>query len=205
MATFEDQNALKLYITLMEEIKERAALINTVTAMQTDIPKRLLRELCYLQLRMMCELIAAGCLIAHGDITNTKFFRRDAYKADEILRRLEGLHQDFYPIPGRPEQVGPGHTHFANVDFDYLSKSDLIKLYGTCGDILHKGRLPKIITKTPDPSDFEDVKLWGQKLLNLLSAHRISRIGGCFHFVVFLAHAAHNQNVYAVIAESPKP
>jgi hypothetical protein len=48
---------------------------------------------------MLCELIALGCLIAHGDVTNTNYFQNKAYKADDILRKLEELHADLEVVP----------------------------------------------------------------------------------------------------------
>ena len=89
MATKRDEEALALYIRLMEEVKGRAFSINAITHSPIQIGPPLIREYCFLQLRMLCELIALGCLVAHGDIANTKYFQRDAYKADDIMRRLE--------------------------------------------------------------------------------------------------------------------
>jgi hypothetical protein len=201
MASKSDEAALALYVNIMEEVKGRAFGINTITQSQIAIGPPLIREYCFLQLRMLCELIALGCLVAHGDITKTKYFQRDAYKADDILRRLEELHPEFYPFPVTPI-FNPGHIHLEPITSGFLTKAELISLYGRCGDILHKGTLDLLISPRPWRMDYTDIGEWGQKILNLLSSHRISRIGGRFHMVVFLEHIPSGGNVHAAIAEN---
>jgi hypothetical protein len=205
MATVADEKAMNLYKSLMEEAKIRALSINTI-GHAALLPYPLVREYAYLQLRMLCELIALGCLAAHGDITQTKYFQREAYKADEILKRLEGLHQQFYPVPVWPK-FSPGHVHLEAhpPGFDFLSKDDLLQLYGKCGDVLHKGRLPRIILPPVQSNDQQEVQRWGQKILNLLSSHRITRLGGNLHFLILLEVKSAGGNVQVAIAESPKP
>ena len=168
------------------------------------MPVPLQREYCFLQLRMLCELIALGCLIAHGDIEETKSSRvQEAYHAGEIVKRLEKLHPNFYPSP-RNLVFMPGHVHLGDYDREFLTKSELITLYGKCGDALHRGSLRQLLDpKSQVPADFSDIQEWGQKILNLLSVHLISRIGGNFHFVVMLESPQAGSNVLVSLAESP--
>jgi hypothetical protein len=200
MPTKSDEAALALYISVMEEVKARSFSINTITQSAIALGPPLIREYCFLQLRMLCELIALGCLVAHGDITKTKYFQRDAYKADDIMRRLEELHPEFYPFPVTPI-FNPGHVHLEPISSGFLTKPELISLYGRCGDVLHKGTLDRLISPKPLRMDYADIMDWGQKILNLLSSHRISRVGGHFHFLVFLEHRDSGGNVSGWIAE----
>jgi hypothetical protein len=55
-------NAVRLYCDLMEEIKRRAEVIQNVTGSRIEVPIVVGLELCYLQLRMICELIALALL-----------------------------------------------------------------------------------------------------------------------------------------------
>ena len=108
MATQADLNAAQLYTAIMEEAKSRALSINTVTGPGLALPVVLRREFCFLQLRMLCELIALGCLVAHGDIEETKLATfQKAYNAGDIINRLGKLHPAFYPSPRKPE-FSPG-------------------------------------------------------------------------------------------------
>jgi hypothetical protein len=213
MPTKSDERAKDLYQSIMVEVMIRTFSINTATRTPTTIPQALIREYCFLQLRMLCELVALGCLVAHGDITTRQHFQK-VYKADEILRRLEKLHPDFFPYPFKPvftpatpqEPVGGLQLH--ETDADYLKKDELIQLYAKCGSALHKGSLRRLLSikMTPEPEPYRDISFWGQKLLNLLSAHRISRIGNRFHLIALLNLTAPNSDqatVQVAIAESP--
>ena len=60
---------LNLYAALMEEVKIRIDVIKIIVGTTpVPMPSTLMREYCFLQLRMICELIALGCLTAHGEI-----------------------------------------------------------------------------------------------------------------------------------------
>src|SRR5665213_3618026 len=126
----QDQLRL-LYCDLMEEIKARHSIIENVFAGKFNLPPFAASEFCYLQLRVVCELIALACLAAHGDIEATrkgKLFK--AYNADQIIKDLGRLHPDFYPRPtkqviddkGVPIKVTP-------ITSGYLTKEDLLTLY----------------------------------------------------------------------------
>lgn len=205
MATQADLDAASVYSSIMEEAKFRALSINAITSSQLGLPVPLLREYGFLQLRMLCELIALACLVAHGDIEKTKAsVLQNEYKAGVIVKRLEKLHPNFYPSP-RNLIFSPGHVHLADYDRDFLTKEELLTLYGKSGDVLHRGSLRELLDpKSQPPADFRDIQNWGQKILNLLSVHLISRIGGNFHFVVALEAQQVGGNVLVSVAESPK-
>jgi hypothetical protein len=57
--------------------------------------------------------------------------------------------------------------------------------------------------KNQPPADFRDIQHWGQKILNLLSVHIISRVGGNFHLVTALEAPQVGGNVLVSLAESP--
>jgi hypothetical protein len=205
MPTQADLDAASAYSSIMEEAKLRALSINTVTGSSVELPVPLLREYGFLQLRMLCELIALGCLVAHGDIEGTKaaVLQRE-YKAGVIVKRLEKLHPNFYPSPRKPI-FSPGHVHLDDYDREFLTKSELLTLYGRCGDVLHRGSLRDLLDpRNEPPTDFRDIQNWGQKILNLLSVHLISRAGGNFHFIVALEAAQTGGNVLVSVAESSK-
>jgi hypothetical protein len=202
--TQADLDAASAYSSIMEEAKLRALSINTITGAPVGLPVPLLREYSFLQLRMLCELIALGCLVAHGDIEGAKAALQKEYKAGVIVKRLEKLHPNFYPSPRKPI-FSPGHVHLDDYDGEFLTKDELLTLYGRCGDVLHRGSLRDLLgPKSQPPTDFRDIHGWGQKILNLLSVHLISRVGGNFHFIVALDAPQTGGNVLVSLAESPK-
>jgi hypothetical protein len=57
---------MSLYAQLMEEAKSRLTAIDGAVKGESGLPVLFVREFCYLQLRMPCEAIALGCLVAHA-------------------------------------------------------------------------------------------------------------------------------------------
>ncbi|MDR3450929.1 MAG: hypothetical protein P4M15_14525 [Alphaproteobacteria bacterium] len=204
MPTQADLDAARTYTSIMEEAKFRALSINRLTG-PIALSAPLAREFCFLQLRMLCELIALGCLVAHGDIEETKSPQlQKSYNAGDIVKLLEKLHPNFYPSPRKPV-FSPGHVHLEDYDGEYLTKDELLTLYGRCGDALHRGSLRNLLNrKSQPPADFQDIQRWGQKILNLLSFHIISRVGGNFHLVAALEAAQVGGNVLVSVAEAPE-
>ncbi len=184
-----DLDAANVYSSIMEEAKFCALSINMFTDSGHTLPVPLKREYCFLQLRMLCELIALGCLVAHGDMEETKSSSlQKEYRAGEIVKRLEKLHPNFYPSPRKPV-FNPGNVHLVDYDREFLTKSELITLYGKCGDALHRGNLQQLLDpKNQPPADFRDIHEWGQKILNLLSVHLISRRGASSIYLSCLWH-----------------
>jgi hypothetical protein len=80
-----------LYCNLMSGIKGR---LETIAYVVGQPPLSLARyEFGYLQLRLICEVMAIACLTAHGDVIATKQPRlRRSWSAGEILNGLEKLH-----------------------------------------------------------------------------------------------------------------
>jgi hypothetical protein len=90
------------YRDLMLEIKERTLSIGHVASGRTGLHGPLTREFCFLQLRMICECIALSCLVAHGDLAEIQASRfQKETAADLLMKKLEGLHSDFFPYPVR--------------------------------------------------------------------------------------------------------
>ena len=96
--TPNQSEAIQIYADLLNEIKIRISCMNRATMGQTGLPGLAVKEFCFLQLRFMCELIALGCLVAHGDIKQVTKLKKE-YAADRIISRLENLHSNFYPTP----------------------------------------------------------------------------------------------------------
>ena len=67
MANNTDPKAI--YANLMDEAKTRIDSIERAISGQFNLHPMLIQEFCYLQLRLLCEGIALGCVVSHGDIT----------------------------------------------------------------------------------------------------------------------------------------
>lgn len=203
MATKKQLGAIDLYANLMVEVKIRMTSIETACSGQTELPGPLVREFCFLQLRMICELIALGCLTAHGDIKATQSGKlAKEYSADRILMLLGDLHPDFYPRPTRHIQLGSHRHHFEEIKDGFMTKADLSQLYQKCGGILHRGSIKKLLTgKMSYQTNFPEIMRLTQKIYNLLRTHQVMLLGGKTIFVCTL-HQKDTGNVQVAIAEA---
>jgi hypothetical protein len=179
MSSKKVSESLTLYANFMEEIKVRVASIEAVQkGGAVTIPGVILSEFCFLQLRMICELIALGCLTAHGDIKAATKLRND-FAADKIMNQLEKLHPTFYPSPVSQSvslvKDNIRAHHLTGITSKFLTKEELVALYRKCGNKLHKGSLKKLISaKTPIETNFLEVFGWTAKIRELLNHHTIS-------------------------------
>lgn len=136
----------------------------------------LAEELCYFQLRMICETIACGCLIAHGDMTGLNLDKiRSEWSADAIFKHIDGLHEDFYPKACTFE-LTPGRVNIVwnENEAQYLSKSDFLKLYGQTHARTHRGSLKHMSKRPPYITvDFSPITAWTNKIFALMDNHVI--------------------------------
>lgn len=183
----DDDVSLMPYLNLMEEAKSRALAINTLLGMKASMPEAYLRECCFLQLRMLCEVIALGCLVAHDDVVakrGSRLLKR--YEPGAIFKEVEQLHPDFYPIPCAFERTEAG-IHLGDYEKPFLRQSELTKLWEQAGSLLHRGSLKKFRSDSKKQElGFSDIVTWGQKALNLLSVHRIAHRGAQSGLIVLL-------------------
>jgi hypothetical protein len=134
-----------IYANLMDEAKARIDAIDRAKNGQFNLHPMLVQEFCYLQLRLLCEVIALGCLVAHGDITkiDLKPFSKK-YDADTIIKKLEPLHPEFYPRPVIMTIVPNISVNIEEKKDGYLTKQELLSLYGKAGTYVHRGVLKKL-------------------------------------------------------------
>jgi hypothetical protein len=204
MPTTEQLAASNLYRDLMIEIRSRIHVIDTATMNQIPVAPPFVREFCFLQIRMMCELIALGCLAAHGDLKGSKKSKLDRlWAADKIIEELESLHQDFFPIAVIKTKVATGY-HIEPKNPQPLTKQDMLKLYYKCGDVLHKGSTKKILAaKQPVVVHYPEITSIAQKFRDLISDHAIFMLGGQQSFLCNIFPEGTSETVTVAIAERP--
>jgi hypothetical protein len=164
-----------------------------------------IREFYFLQIRMICELIALGCLVAHGDIkaTQTRAFRA-AWSPAEIIPRLEKLHPEFFPKPVSPTLIGTRIGHLADASAGALTKDELLVLYGRCGNVLHRGSTHKLLSgNIPVQTHFPAIVRWADKIRKLLEHHVVLMHGGQTVFVCALVGPGGRAVTDIGLAEGP--
>jgi hypothetical protein len=210
VADARQEAANRLYMNLMEEAKARFACINAAINGSLVLPEALVREIGFLQLRMLCELIALGCLIAHGDVREKTKNLSKEFAADRIIHRLSQLHPAFYPYPVRVEVDNvKNHVQLHDQTKSFRRQDELPKLYFRCAEFLHRGTVRKLAsTRAPETllvaqKDFKEIGNWTNKIIALLNDHRISSIDNRRHLIVIMSAASAGGQVQVAYAESP--
>ena len=155
---------------------------------------------------MLCELIAIGCLVLHGDINKRGIGKlKGKWSADDIITALENIHPAFYPIPHTQEKTTNGF-HLTALKDGFLTKTDLVHLVHTCGNHLHRGSLKKVLKgRQPTQFNFPDVLGWAQKIGTLLSTHMIPLFEEGILVLVILRNINDNGRVQIAFASKPFP
>lgn len=172
----QEQKIMSDYKALMSELKLRVKLIRSLLNDPQPHPQGFVKEFCYLQIRMVCELIALGCLIAHSGIKGAQTgYLKKAYAADRIVDELEKLHPHFFPLAFVPIVGDDGLlTGITQAPDGYLTKDELIRLNGLCGDALHRGNIQRFLSKEqPASTNRAATVAWVDKLVSLLEHHSI--------------------------------
>jgi hypothetical protein len=166
------------YVKFIEEIKERfevIALFEQSGSVGVDVlPEPFALETCYLQIRLICELIALACLVGHGPgLGNDVDPLTKTYKPHEIMRGLAALKPDFFPKQLRwtVQNKDDGTADMTLEPTEVLTADDVVALHGKMGNILHRGRLSRILEAKEHPRSFQDVRGTCERLMRLLGRH----------------------------------
>jgi len=162
------------YTDLMNEVKERLYVIEDVLSGRTALNGPLAHEFCFLQLRIICECISYACVIAHAyieELQAPKF--QKVWSADKLMRSLDELHHEFYPKP-RSITITNNNIQLDEINTPHLTKDDLKRLNGICGDKLHRGS-PEKYVYNPTPvrleADRQTIIDFGNKIFRLMESH----------------------------------
>ena len=179
--TKSEERLAKRYCDLMEEIKWRdksiIGFLNMPRAQKDSfvIPPPLMVDFCYLQLRIICELIALGCMLMHKDIpeTRTKNMRTE-WNATKMAALMKRLHPNFFPDPLFADDVKKARGS----DFKYLTKERFNRLYGDISKKIHRGSLEDVMAQRQFSINVSEIGKWRMEIYNLLMVHWISIKGG---------------------------
>ena len=192
----------QIYADLMDEARIRIhAMRDAINARGSWAP-RLLQEFLYLQLRTLCETIALGCLVAHGDVKNRSTLKRWGIPA--VMKEMEKLNPDFYPRPVRIRFL-PEVVKLDDYSAPTLSKAELVKLWERSGSFVHRGSAKDLLAAQASELvvNLDPVVEWGVKILNLLDQHVISSADKKSHIVAVLSHVESEGRSKVWIAKSP--
>lgn len=167
----------KLYLDLMDEVRLRVELVARLVEDCEQWRPQFLQEICWLQLRMICETIAIACLLAHGDVKGRN--QLDRQKPHEIFTIMKDINPDFFPKP-IIVTVKDGHAKVKQRDDrQFMAAKDLEKLWNMAGDRLHRGKSWHVVSQRKDgPTvSLDAITQPTTDLIQLLQRHVICGIG----------------------------
>jgi hypothetical protein len=174
--SFGKDAAFSLYCSAISETRYRTEVVRSLIGdSPPNVEARYLQELSYLQLRKVCELIAFGCLVAHGDIRGTQTSKsKKKWNADKIVLALRKLHRNFYPQPFTIGRIVGKTAIEEKMEEPFLTKAELLSLYRVeCPRYLHSGTVDDLVARRRPPIDRNKIAGYLGKISNLLTRHRI--------------------------------
>jgi hypothetical protein len=176
----------KVYVKCMEKVKERIGAIRYLNRASPPLGGNtmLTTELTFVQFRKILELIAFASLTSNKEryAEARKDFRAQ-WNADEIVKVVERINPNFYPMPVMlgPERAGGVRSIRERPD-GYLTKTEFKRLYIATGEVLHM-RNPFAKKQTPTRVDHE-VNEYAQRIQNLVTRHLIRMVDGKITWIV---------------------
>lgn len=186
--SFPSDDILERYLHLAREIVIRIDLVAAACYGHLNMTPPYAREYCYLQYRRICELIALGCLLLHGDLSNVQSQKtKKEWNAHNIMKILIRSHKHAFPQSVIVESDGKLSNYLANSKPNALTLDDFNNLYAECGEVLHRGTIKSLeeggaIKK----EDYDKIIEWSHKICDLLNQHIIARSSGRSMYLITL-------------------
>jgi hypothetical protein len=141
-----NKKSIEIYCDLIVELKYRIECIDKILDKKIPLRMKIAEEICYLQLRMICELIAIGCLIINEEISSKKSYLLKTYKTDWIISQMTRLHPNFFLTPLENEDSKEDPPQRVHKKIGFLTKEDLATLWNKhAGSHLHRGSARNIL------------------------------------------------------------
>ncbi len=188
MEQFSTDSAVQRYLPLMHELAIRIDLISHACDGKLNLTPPYAREYAYLQFRRICELIALGCLLLHGDLpyAQTQTAKRE-WNAEKIMRNLHKNHPHSFPQSVIREKTSNGWNIKANSNINALTLDEFNKLYIECGEVLHRGKIRSLEDSGVITSkDYQKIIDWQRKIFDLMNGHLIGRLNDNSFYIISL-------------------
>lgn len=161
------------FVSLYTEIKSRldhlATEIAAIRNLDWSWSTAFKTEYCYLQIRLICELIALASIAAHTNQTLNSDLMT-AYNADKIFELLSRANPFCFPRPASIRLTDNGVE--VNVsDQGALDRKGLAKIYRHCDSYLHRGRAKGLVAREVRQLDLTWLARAGRQLGQLVSHH----------------------------------
>ena len=178
---------LNKYCQVMEEVKRRTSVVEHFLGQPHHaLYQAAAIESACLQVRKILELVAMGSLVANQDIWNGSLRElRNAWNANDILRRLRRVNPDFYPQPVvEVPLTGPVKSDIKDLPEGFLTEEMFGDLYGKLGEVLHANN------PLGPPTDYdywlEAIPQQMNLIIKLLNSHKIKLLDDPNMFLIHM-------------------
>ena len=188
MDDFSADSAVKGYLPLMHELAIRMDIVARACDGKLNLSPPYAREFAYFQFRRMCEIIALGCLLLHGDLPFVQTIKtKNEWNAEKIMKALHKNYIHAFPQSLTREKTSDGWKMICNSKPNALSIGELKNLYNECGHVLHRGSIRSLeAEKAISRKDYDKVLEWQSKLVDLMNEHFIGRANGKGFYIISL-------------------
>ena len=170
------------YVAQMDEINRRVASIKTIAEISVGhLPMAVVTECIYLQFRKVLELIAMSSLVANSpameQMNRSRRKLGNKWNGETILKLVEGINPDFYPIPiiERQPRHSAAKAELVEKTESFLTRNDFSRLYNLCGGLMHADN--PLGGKTDYKNYWDEGPGWESRILELLGCHKIRLVG----------------------------
>lgn len=166
-------NDIEVYRDCMLEVRDRINLVQTALGGHRHMDE----EAFWMHFRKVIEGIGYALLAANREGYAAKhpdFVRHD--KAKEIIKNIEAINPDYYPIPVfPPREIQPGQKVFDRVPRGFLTRDEFFMLYSESSGEIHKAnpyavKGPKLKAPRHDK--------WVKRIQTLLKFHAVRLYNG---------------------------
>lgn len=186
-----DAQDVVTYCNLMAEVKGRIAVLEAVYTKKINLGSDLARfEFSALLLRKSLEQVALASLVSNRAAISAAYKHfSDSWNARLIVRDIERINPQFYPVPIDDEAAdsATGNRHITQLKDGYLTKDDFVKAYDKCAALLHA---PNPYGSAPDLKYFDkQLPIWRYQLFRLLDRHYITLAGDANVYLIHMHEA----------------
>lgn len=172
----DNSNTGEIYAAYMAEIKWRLGetdiRLKGVRARPNGYGAILETELCYLQIRYVCELVALASLAAHHSYGLNKDLLKQHHAA-QIFAELEGINALSFPVPVSLGLDENGMKQFTPALERGMPRQAFSEIYGKCGNHLHRGFLKHALKGKGRTYDVDELSNWHRSFVQLITQHLI--------------------------------
>jgi len=160
------------YLRVLFEIDARVHAIKVT--MTSDWPAGMSREICQLQLRHICELVAIGCAVIQGEY---QCFSIGEWKPKNIFRALSAKYEGFFPQSAVITKAATGTDIRCNVVPGCVTRSEIEAIWERTGNVLHRLSVKSYFREDEAGNKLADVEESVVKIKTLLDSRAIPMHG----------------------------